>query len=193
MSKVLAEISASIRRIAGEHPLVIMSGKVVAVDEGEGSCEVCLTVDGPDATREGITINAVTENSNGVLVIPKVGSHVWVAEIDGPGKMGIIKTSDVSKVVVTMNNTPEVVIEPGKVIMNGGDNGGVPINGKVEDNLKALKDYIKNTLEPAIKAAFTAVGAGTTAAGSAGAESFDLAVTPAVINLVNMENESVQH
>lgn len=126
------EIGESIRRITGMQP-VVMSGKVKEVQESEGTCSVVLTMDGDEVT-EGVLITAVSGNSNGVVQVPKPDSQVWVAEIDGPGKWGIVKYSDVSKVLIGSDDV--------EVVINGGGLGGMtktPV-------LKTELDKVKNLL-----------------------------------------------
>lgn len=149
-------IGEHIRRIAGTSysQLPIMSGVVKNVDETEGTCEVDLSIDG-DATTSGILINAVTNNNNGVLLIPAQNSHVWVAEIDGPGKWGIVKCSNVEKVVIKIANTAEMEITGEHITMNGGNNQGLvkvqPLVQKINEiinDVKKLKDAFEQWVIP---------------------------------------------
>lgn len=137
----------------------VFSGKVKAVNEAECTCEVLLTADDNLDTQDmysaNILVSAEAENNNGVIVLPAIGSHVWVCEIDGPGMLGIVKTSNVSKHTVKIGDTPELVIEEGKIVMNGGSNGGIPKAGTVADRLKRLEDKLNDFIT--IVSAWTAV------------------------------------
>jgi hypothetical protein len=136
-----------------------MSGTVVAgsVNEAAATCTVLLSTNDESAPTAGILLNAVTENVNGVLVIPKDDSHVWVAEID-KGKWGLIKTSDVKKVIVKISGTEELIVESGKAVFNGGSNHGMVKVAALVSKLNAVETDLNN-----LKAAFNAML--TTAAG----------------------------
>ena len=85
----------------------VMMGMVVAgsVDEVLGICSVILSSDDDSSPTEGVLLNAITSNINGVLEYPADNSYVWVAELDGQGKYGVIKCCDVYKVVVNLGNS----------------------------------------------------------------------------------------
>lgn len=129
-------IGEHIRRIAGAMPAPaqIMSGVVKEVNEAEGTAMVALSLDGDEAVS-GVMLNAIIENDNGLLVIPAQDSNVWVAEIDGPDKWGIIKCSNAEKVTIKIAGTPEVLVESGKVVINGGEHGGMV---KVQELVEAF-------------------------------------------------------
>lgn len=138
------KIGEHIRRIAGtaQPQLPIMSGVVKQVNEENGTCGVDLSVDDEDTTTSGIMINAVTNNNNGVLLIPAQNSNVWVAEIDGPGKWGIIKCSNVEKVIIKIAGTPEMEITSEHIKMNGGGNDGLVKVNYLYNRLQTLEQDI---------------------------------------------------
>jgi hypothetical protein len=108
MSQLEKQIAEKIRAIANGRAgdrFPVMSGKVVAgsVDENEGTCKVVLSVNDTDCPTEDILISAVVQNANGFILYPRDESNVWVAEVDVPGKYGIIKCSNIYKAVVMMN------------------------------------------------------------------------------------------
>ena len=75
---------------------------------------------------------------------------------------------------------------------DGGDGGLVQIQ-KLKSNLDKIHDYIKNTLEPAIKNGIDAVGVGTGASGPTAAISFNAAVASQDFLYEDMENTKVKH
>ena len=78
-------------------------------------------------------------------------------------------------------------------MLNGDGKGGLVMIKELKENLDTLKDYIKNTLEPAIGDGFTAVGSSTAANGANGKTAFDLKTAAKVITLKDMENTNVKH
>jgi hypothetical protein len=126
MSQDAKRVAALIDSIANKrHPGLrhpVMSGTVVAgsVDTEEGTCKVVLSVDDEQNPTEGILINAVTLNNNGLILYPADDSNVWVAEIDGPGKWGIVKCSDLVKVSAVIGGAALVMTADGFSIKAGG-------------------------------------------------------------------------
>lgn len=187
--KNLANIGKSIRRIAGPNHPALMSGVVKAVQEGDGTCDVLMT--GDDEVTGGVLINGVTENENGVIIIPAKDSIVWVAEIDGPGLLGIVKYSDTTKVTVKVGGVAELSVADGEVVMNGGDNGGLVV-------VQALVDKI-NRLETKLNALVTKFNSHVhvTACG-AGPGTASPTVTPETpiapaTTVRDLENDKVKH
>ncbi len=121
----------------------IMSGKVVkgSVDETEGICSVELSVDSAKMPTEGVLLSAVTLNATGVLLYPADGSDVWVGEIDGPGKWGVLKCSKLVKVGVVVGAS-SVEVTDGLIKMNGGKLDGLPIVGKIAERMRLIENMI---------------------------------------------------
>ena len=75
---------------------------------------------------EGVMLNAITNDGNGILLFPKDGSNVVVGSIDGPGEWALIRTSEISKAVITIENityemdSTQVKIQNGSVVFNIG-------------------------------------------------------------------------
>lgn len=90
-----------------------------------------------------------------------------------------------------VNNTI-LSVKDGQTTFNDGSNGGLAIVSKIQANLAALKTYVE-AMNTALPSAFTAVGVGAAAAGSAGASSYNLAMAGKTITLENMENTKVKH
>jgi hypothetical protein len=199
MSQEEKHIGQMIWEIAhkGEQPgmrFPVMSGVVVAgsVDMSACTCTVLLSVDDTDSpTTGGVLLNSVSGNVNGMLCFPADNSNVWVAEIDGPGKWGIIKTSDLVKMVVTIGSV-SLTMTDGLIQFNDGSLGGLVELQKCEDNLNALKNYIKETLEPAIVSGMNAIGAAMAANGATGGTAFNGIVSGEVITFEDMENVKVK-
>lgn len=144
----------------------VMSGTVVAgsVDMSACTCSVLLSVDDADSpATEGVLLNGVSGNINGVLCFPADGSNVWVAEIDGPGKWGIIKTSDLVKMVVTISNVVVAITDSEAVIQQ--DNAVFTISsGKfsIKNDSQDFKTIMDTHFDNLAQMTFTN-GAGTTA------------------------------
>lgn len=110
MGQVEKKIAEDIRDIVDPERgkrFVVYSGTVIAgsVDESAGTCKVVLSKDDDASPTGGIMINAVVNNANGFILYPADNSNVWVTEIDGPDKYGIIKCSNITKAVIMFDAT----------------------------------------------------------------------------------------
>lgn len=198
----LQDISRDIKRVAGNHGGgMLLSGKVVAgtLDEVNLTVDVALTVD--DAVETGdaddvptaeVLLGAVSIKNDGVVLHPADGSDVVVGEVDGPGTYVVVRCSELVKLEVIVGDSKVKVVD-GLVEFNEGGHGGLVQIKELKDNLDTLKDYIKNTLEPAIGSGFTAVGAAMASNGANGKTAFDLLVQPQAITIKDMENTKVTH
>jgi|GEM_PF-3938902 len=115
----------SIQRIAAKAPQrpQIVSGVVRVVDESLMGCTVEITEDDGGGSSE-VMLNARLQNDNGLLQVPAVGSIVWLAEIDGRDKLGVIKCSNLDKVIARVGeNRTEFQMVNGTVTVKpeGGD------------------------------------------------------------------------
>lgn len=147
MDKTDIKIGNELRRIThtdGKDRFPVMSGVVMAgsTDEGEMTCDVRLSVDldpsDPDfMPTPAVQITAALESTNGLVLYPADNSQVWVAEIDGPGKWGIVKCSDLVKVVATINNSKLTMTADGFKIEAGGKNLGTVLQNLIS-HIEAL-------------------------------------------------------
>ena len=126
MTKNTAKIKAGIRALAN-NPYEIISGTVVpgSVNTGEYSMSVQPSDDSDPI--EGVMLNPVTENGNGMILFPKDGSNVVIGSVDGSGEWVLMRASDLTKAIITigdvtyeMDNT-QMNIRNGDVIFNVSD------------------------------------------------------------------------
>jgi len=90
--KVDIQIGEHHRRIAGTNRgrrFPVMSGKVMAgsYDEDDNTVSVQLTADADDTPTEGVLLNVITANTNGMYLVPADDADCIVCEIDGPGQL----------------------------------------------------------------------------------------------------------
>ena len=145
------EVAELIRSIANKgqqtgSSFPVMSGTVVAgsVDMGACTCSVVLSVDPVDFDgRTGILINGVSGNVNGVLFFPADGSNVWVAEIDGPDKWGIIKTTEVVECRFTVGSS-KLSVKDGLMQFNDGSLGGMVKVAALTAKLNNLENIVND-------------------------------------------------
>jgi len=144
MSKNTAKIKAGIRALA-DSPYEIISGTVVpgSVDMSEYT----MSVQPSDASDpiDGVMLNPVTEDGNGLLLFPENGSNVIIGSIDGPGEWALIRASDLTKAIITIENVTyeidntQVNIQNGSVVFNV-SNSVFKMNAPTESLFQLLKD-----------------------------------------------------
>lgn len=177
----LQSIGESIRRIADKGN-GIKSGEVTAVDEAAGTCAVLLT--GDEYARVDVLLNAVTDNDNGVYLVPTVGSKVWVSAIDETGLQGVVKCSNLQKVIVKADTLVE---------FNGGTNGGLVKVAELVDRLNGLENLLNQLItnyNSHTHSTTCGAGAGSTVALTAGTETGS--ISP-ITTVEDIENEDVKH
>ena len=86
----------------------------------------------------------------------------------------------------------KVTIDADEIDLNGTNNSGVPKVKVIKGNLDAIKNYL-TAMDAAIMAGLNGVGAGPTAAGSAGAGAYQGAMAGQEIVFQDMENAKVKH
>ena len=112
-----------------------------------------------------------------MIIKPAVGSTVLVADLSN-GKM--------RDLVVLMVEKAETVI------FNGGELGGLIKIEELKKSLDSLKKYCE-ALKDAVSQGLTAVGVGTAASGSVGAQAFNSAMTGKNITIEDMEDDKIKH
>lgn len=190
------QIGEQIEEIAQKHrgrnSFPVLSGVVKAVDTDAMSCTVLLSTDEDETPTEEILLNVVLKGKTGFYHVPAVDAYCIVAEIDGGSTLELLKASAYDRVYMK-GGGKFVDVTDDAVLLNGDGKGGLVMIKELKENLDTLKDYIKNTLEPAIGDGFTAVGSSTAANGANGKTAFDLKTAAKVITLKDMENTNVKH
>ncbi len=145
-----------------------------------------------DAELPDVRLTAVVDSNGSYLcAYPKKDSSVWIAIADNSKEAIVIAVSEVEKYELIIESMKFVADKDG-FVFNKGDNGGVPIVGKVKDNFDSVKTFL-DTLKSAISAGFVAVGVGSAANGTTGKTAFEGAMAAAIINYADMNNDKVKH
>ena len=144
MSKNTAKIKAGIRALAN-NPYEIISGTVVPGSINTSEYSICVQPSDDSEPIEGVMLNPVTGNGNGMILFPGDGSNVIIGSIDGPGEWVLLKASELTKAIITiedvtyeLDNT-QVNIRNGNVIFNV-SNSVFKMNTPGESLFQLLKD-----------------------------------------------------
>ena len=86
----------------------------------------------------------------------------------------------------------KIKVKAEEIAFNDGNNKGLAKVEVIKDNLDALKNYL-TAMNSAISTGFSGVGAGPSAAGSAGAGAYQGAMAGQSIVFQDMENSKVKH
>ncbi len=152
------------------------------VDKVNGS-----TCDVTPVSKNLATIKRVRLNTNsmgaGWRITPKVGSVVIVARLSQLNDAYVAMVSEVEKAEMAATDT---------IVFNGGVNGGIVKIKELEENLKALKEYVE-AVHNALPTAFNAISSGSSANGLSGATSYSKDMAGKTIDFKNIENEKIKH
>ena len=121
---------------------------VDSVNENERTIE-CTPVD-DTAQLLDVSLQSVTEQNVGLLIVPAKDSHVTVGFLDKNNAV-VLLYSEIEKVILKTSDTVEVEVGgdtkincDGKIEINGGKNDGLVKIQALKDNLDSLKDFVKN-------------------------------------------------
>lgn len=122
--------------------LLVTIGKVSNIDESKRICDISID---EDLTLSNCRLNAIIDSyNNRLLVVPKDNS--MVAFIAVGGKLTeplIIAYSEIDKLLLTIGES-DILIEDGRIEMNGGNLGGLIKLQQLESNLDKLKKYVED-------------------------------------------------
>lgn len=166
-----------------------ISGKVKSVDESNFTCVVSPSNGGP--AYEDVRLNAAISNDDsGMISIPDVNSEVLIAPIQNNSHAYYVtRFSKVKKwSLKTVSGKFIEIVDTGggKINVNGDQYGGIP--------RKSALETLADDIQTAISNAFTAVGAGVSSNGPAGAASWNTEITPKIAAFKNnLQNPNVKH
>ena len=197
MSQTEEKIGQVIMEIAtkangGKLRFPVMTGTVVAgsVDIGELTCDVILSKDDTDTPTQGILISPVLESTNGLVLYPADNSQVWVAELDGPGKWGIVKYSDLTKATLKIGAS-SVTVTDGLVQFNDGSLGGLTKTLELQAQINKLNTLVGHLVGIINGIAVLEAGGGAASALQAALKVAIL--TDTVGDFSNIEDTTVKH
>ena len=173
----------------GQAPLLVNVGKVSNIDEDKRICDI--TID-DDLTLNNCRLNAIIDSySNKLLVVPKDNSMVAFIAIGGKlTEPLVIAYSEIEKILLTIGES-DILIEDGKIEMNGGNLGGLIKLQQLESNLNKLKKYV----EDLATMASTAMAPMAALDGGASVTTFNTnwGATNAAFSFEDMEDTKITH
>jgi hypothetical protein len=144
MTKNTDKIRKGIRALTHK-PYEIISGTVIAgsVDTAAYTMTV-LPSDGSEAI-EGVLLNVITNDENGIVLLPQDNSNVIIGSIDGPGEWSLLKASDLVKVSVILGSS-KVTVTDGLIQFNDGSNGGLTITPELKTQLDKTNTLLNHLI-----------------------------------------------
>ena len=132
-----------------DRPYEITGGKVVSGSVDGDQFIVTVQPYNDSAPIARVRLSSVTNNANGVMLIPKDESHVVIASIDGPGEWTIIKAGDLEKMTVNIGATKFTVTDGAVEAEDGNGARMVMSNGKfsLKNGSADFKTTIDNLLQ----------------------------------------------
>ncbi len=130
MSKNIKKIRAGIRDLLPAN-IEIMSAVVISVNESDLTMEArTSSFEDTDAETVTVSLNAVSENNNGCILYPEVGSNVIIASVDGPGEYILVRASNITKASITIDSQVFTMDGTKYGLVNGSES-----LGKIMDDL----------------------------------------------------------
>ena len=174
------EIKEVIKSIAGVPGMMFVMGKVESV--GDETCSVKIA---DRLVINDVRLNASADgNADNILIKPKVGSMVMMADLSG----GELR----SLVVISFSALDSMTVRfDGEVVINGGENEGLVKVKELTDKLNAIIDDI-NLLKNVFKTGWTPMiydGGASLKAAASGWYGKDLAT----ISKEDIENPEIKH
>ena len=176
----LSDIRKSIRNMSsGNGGAGIFTAKGLSTD-GD-TC--CVDIDG--LVVSDVRLRAVVNGEeSGILITPKTGSYVTVADLSGDlTRIVVVGFSEVEKIEVNADD---------KIVFNGGGNHGLVNIEELKNNLNTLKTYVE-TMKMAVSEGLTSIGAGPSANGVTGRTAFETAMASQSIHFDDMEDTKITH
>ena len=123
----MSEISEAIKQAAMRGTELYL--KLCTVDSVNESARTidCTPADGT-AQLIDVSLQSITDESNGLLIVPKKGSFVTIGFLDRNNAV-VLLFSEIEKIVLNVSDTIEI---------NGGKNGGLVLSEKVKSELDTV-------------------------------------------------------
>ncbi|MDR3133225.1 MAG: hypothetical protein LBU42_04290 [Prevotellaceae bacterium] len=183
------QVRAALAEFITKHISVCFVGVVSDISKAESDGTV--TVKYNDLDFE-VRLQAVTgKTDKGYIPIPAVGSEVFCAsEGNSDNSFVMIACSEIEKALLKIGSTSVEIISE-KILINGGQLGGLVKLKELKDNLDSLKQYVE-AIHSALPSAFNAIGASTAASGALGATSYQGSMAGKILQLKDMENDKIK-
>jgi len=141
----------------------------------------CKTVNWDEGTMvaeddEGLPYYDVMLGNGSVLIKPTIESDCLIAIVQGRDEIAFLITAS----------------EADQIVFNGGEKGGVINISTLQENINSIKEYVE-AVHSAIPIALTAIGAGSAANGSMGAQSYNSSMAGKSITIEDMEDNKIVH
>lgn len=135
-------IQDAIRELGKADAFEIYTGTVEAVDENQKTIDVKLNeaVIVPD-----VRLRMSLEGDEGFYVVPRKGSYVSIAELEGGVEYCLLQASEVDKVLLKIGNTTMAIDKDG-VVYNGGQNKGLVKVVQLTQKINALEDKVNQLI-----------------------------------------------
>jgi hypothetical protein len=141
-AKERKQITDAIRAIGKADVYEIYSGDVHSVNETELTIAVKLN---EDVIISGVQLKATIAGDQGFYVVPKNGSHVKIARLDGGVNYSLLQASDIDKLVFKIGNATFVADE-NQIVMNGGHHHGMVKVSELTQKLNALENKVNELI-----------------------------------------------
>lgn len=118
---------------------------VKSVDKAKSLAVVSLVED--DAIELPCRLQAVdSEQDNGFLIFPKVGSTVLISNIEHQGYYAVLMVSEVESIVLKINGVEKLNISENEIKFDSGSIGGLPKSSGLISRLNNVENALNTAL-----------------------------------------------
>jgi hypothetical protein len=152
-AKERQQIAEGIRELSKADAFEVYSGEVVEVNESAQTIDVKIE---EGAVAHDVRLKMTVDDDKGFYVLPKKGSYVVIAQMDGGVDYCLVQASEIDKVLLKIGDTT-LVIDKDKTVWNGGNNHGMLIRdksverwNKIEEDINSLKQSLNGVLQAVV-------------------------------------------
>lgn len=138
-------IRQGIRDLSNAKGYEVYQGEVDSVDETQQTIDVKLN---DDVIIPDVRLKVILNETKGFYVVPKKGSHVIIAQMDGGVEYCLLQASEIDKLMVKIGDRT-LVIDQDTHVFDGGNNKGMLIVDKsverwnlIEQSINELKQIL---------------------------------------------------
>lgn len=114
-------IADKLREMSQTTGFDIVQGEVDSVNENDFLIDVKIT---EGVVIHNVRLSSITQNKNGVIEIPKKGSYVVIARMEGGVDYVLLRANEITKWLLKIQNTT-IEITDSEIKANGGNNKGM--------------------------------------------------------------------
>lgn len=138
--KARKKIAEGIRELGGFGKYELFVGEVAGVDEEQAVIDVQIN---ENVIIYDVRLRVVIGGNSGMYIVPKMGSFVVIAQLEGGQDYQLLQASEIDKAWLKINDSTWEVTQDAMII-NGGQNLGMVMVQKLVDRLNEIESALNS-------------------------------------------------